>query len=300
MDQQNLPRPVLPWIASTDNVNRGPTASTLSHSSLSSTTPTSVHLMKHYVQDHNAERKMRWSTFKWWIILSNTLLFCYGLGILLLAILTFGKFYLRADVFIVGQKTLLNLTGTLCVFTALVGYVGIILNNRTVLTCYNLLLWVTFAMVASIGYVSYRKNKWNIDGKLSYQWHYDLTSNGRTRIQANLHCCGYKEFTDFHEKSSLCFPRTILPGCRFKYTQFTRQALSTCFIAAFSIVPAHLFVMVSAILCSNHVNRRFGKGLPPKIYRLDYRGIVAGTPTGSTHNLFNDGISQRPPSHGPA
>ena len=80
----------------------------------------------------------------------------------------------------------MTVTGTLCVFTALVGYVGIILNNRTVLTCYNLLLWVTFAMVASIGYVSYRKNKWNIDGKLSYQWHYDLTSNGRTRIQANV------------------------------------------------------------------------------------------------------------------
>ena len=77
-------------------------------------------------------------------------------------------------------------TGTLCVITSLVGYVGIILNNRTVLAFYNILLWITFALVASIGYVSYRKNKWNIDGKLSYQWHYDLTSNGRTRIQANV------------------------------------------------------------------------------------------------------------------
>ncbi|KAI9487933.1 hypothetical protein BDB00DRAFT_86329 [Zychaea mexicana] len=190
-------------------------------------------------------------------------------------------------------------TGVLCLITSFIGYVGIILNNRGALTLYNLMLWLTFAMIAAIGYVSYRKNKWNIEGKLSYQWHYDLTSDGRARIQANLHCCGYKEFTDFHQQSGLCFPRTILPGCRFKYTQFTRQALTDCFIVAFSLVPLHIFVLISALLCSNHVNRKFGKGLPPKIYRLDYRGIVAGTPTGSTHNLFNDGLVQRPASHPP-
>jgi hypothetical protein len=41
-------------------------------------------------------------------------------------------------------------------------------------------------MIAAIGYTAYRKNKWNIEGKLSYQWHYDLDSDGRARIQANV------------------------------------------------------------------------------------------------------------------
>lgn len=60
------------------------------------------------------------------------------------------------------------------------------LNNRAILTVYNILLWPCFALIAAIGYVSYRKNKWNLEGKLSYQWHYTLSANDRARIQANV------------------------------------------------------------------------------------------------------------------
>lgn len=41
-------------------------------------------------------------------------------------------------------------------------------------------------MIAAIGYTAYRRNKWNLEGKLSYQWHYDLDADGRARIQANV------------------------------------------------------------------------------------------------------------------
>ena len=37
---------------------------------------------------------------------------------------------------------------------------------------------------------------------------------------------------------------------------------------AFGIVPVHLFNIFIALLCSNHVNRSFGKGLVPRQYRL--------------------------------
>lgn len=77
-------------------------------------------------------------------------------------------------------------TGVVCLFTSLVGYTGIMLNNRAILTFYNLLMWPCFGMIAAIGYTAYRKNKWNIEGKLSYQWHYTLNSDGRARIQANV------------------------------------------------------------------------------------------------------------------
>ncbi|KAG1151866.1 hypothetical protein G6F37_010902 [Rhizopus arrhizus] len=204
--------------------------------------------------------------------------------------------YLRADVVLVGEKTILDLvlaTGVICLFTSLVGYTGIMLNNRAILTFYNLLLWPCFGIIAAIGYTAYRKNKWNLEGKLSYQWHYKLDSDGRARIQANLHCCGYKSFSDYHERSNKCFPRTLLPGCKFKYQTFTKEALTITWIVAFSMIPLHLFVLFSGLLCSNHINRKFGKGLPPKIYRLDYQGIVAGTPTGSSLNLHTDGLQQR-------
>lgn len=96
--------------------------------------------------------------------------------------------YLRADVVMVGEPTILNrksmifilaapekkkedsicfpvvtATGAICLFTSLLGYVGIMLNNRAVLTFYNLFLWVCFGLIAAIGYTAYRKNKWNIE-----------------------------------------------------------------------------------------------------------------------------------------
>ncbi|EPB84402.1 hypothetical protein HMPREF1544_08839 [Mucor circinelloides 1006PhL] len=287
LHNEDLPEPVLPWMKSESRQSLG---------SRTSVDTTSLHVMKRQMPDPAVKKKQRWSKHKWWLLFSNTILFCYGLGIMLLALLTYFKFYLRADVVLVGERMILDLilaTGVVCLFTSLLGYVGIMLNNRPVLSIYNLFLWPCFGLIAAIGYTAYRKNKWNIEGKLSYQWHYDLDSDGRARIQANLHCCGYKSFTDYHERSNKCFPRTLLPGCKFKYQSFTKEALTITWIVAFSMIPVHLFVMFSALMCSNHINRKFGKGLPPKIYRLDYQGIVAGTPTGSSLNLHKDGLQQR-------
>jgi xanthine/uracil permease len=54
-------------------------------------------------------------------------------------------------------------TGVLCLFTSLVGFVGIVLNNRPLLAIYNVLMWPCFGMIAAIGYTAYRKAKWNIE-----------------------------------------------------------------------------------------------------------------------------------------
>ncbi|KAI8977878.1 tetraspanin Tsp2 [Pilobolus umbonatus] len=276
-----LPEPVLPWMKSESRNSLG---------SRSSIDGASLHVMKRYTPDPNLKKKQRWTKHKWWLLLSNSLLFCYGLGIMLLSVLTYFKFFQRADTIIVGQRVILDLifsTGIVCLFTSFVGYAGIMLNNRSLLTIYNLLLWPSFGMIAAIGYISYRKNKWNIEGKLSYQWHYQLDADARARVQVNLHCCGYKSFTDYHERSNKCFPRTLLHGCKFKYQTFTKDVLTITWTVAFSIIPAHLFVMFSALLCSNHINRKFGKGLPPKIYRLDYQGIQASTANSSAINIHS-------------
>ncbi|CAO3598982.1 unnamed protein product [Absidia cylindrospora] len=286
----DLPEPVLPWMRSESRQSLGGV-------SQSSVDATGLHVMKHHVPD-TMKKKQRWTLHKWWLLFSNSVLFCIGLGLLLAALLTYFKLYQRADVVIVGEKVILDLilaTGAICLFTSLLGYVGIMLNNRPILAVYNLLLWVCFGTITAIGYTAYRKNKWNIEGKLSYQWHYDLTSDARSRIQANLHCCGYKMFSDFHENSNKCFPRTLLPGCRFKYQQFTISFLTYTYIGAFSCIPLILFVLFSGLLCANHINRKFGKNLPPKLYRLDYQGIVAGTPTGSSLNVASQGLQHRRP-----
>ena len=84
-----------------------------------------------------------------------------------------------------------------------------------------------------------------------------------------LDCCGY--FSPFIEAttSNTCYARSTLPGCKSRYLKFERKVLKNWYIAAFAIVPAHLAIIVTALLCANHVTYRFGKGLMPKRYRLD-------------------------------
>lgn len=69
--------------------------------------------------------------------------------------------------------------------------------------------------------------------------------------------------------SPLCYGRSILPGCKNKYLHIERHVLEIWYVIAFALVPVHILVILAALLCSNHITYRFGKGLTPKQYRLD-------------------------------
>ncbi|KAL0139327.1 hypothetical protein V8B55DRAFT_1522951 [Mucor lusitanicus] len=278
-DNNAIARPYLPWM-------------TRNNSSLAASINSDIHIVKRHVPSGSPripiKKWRRWTWHKIWLILMNTLLFVYGLITLILGLCTYFKLYQSALVFLIGEATIVNLvtaTGVICLLTSLIGFIAIILNNRPLLAVYNLLMWPCLGMIAAIGYTAYRKNKWNIEGKLSYQWHYQLDSVGRANIQANLHCCGYKTFADYHERSNKCYPRTLYPGCKYKYQNLTVNALRITWTVAFSMIPVHLLVLFSALLCSNHVNEKFGKGLPPKLYHVDYKEIMAATPNVSSVSL---------------
>ena len=143
------------------------------------------------------------------------------------------------------------------------------LNNRAFLAVYTFLLWACLALMVAPGYIAYKKKAFNLEGKINYQWSRDLHTEGRLRVQNALRCCGY--FSPFVEatQSPLCYARSNLPGCKNRYLKLERHVLTTWFTIAFSLVPAHILIMISALLCSNHITYRFGKGLTPKRYRLD-------------------------------
>lgn len=84
-----------------------------------------------------------------------------------------------------------------------------------------------------------------------------------------MRCCGY--FSPYVEAtvSPLCYPRSIFPGCKNRYLKLERTVLETWYTISFSLVPAQIIIIVVALLCSNHITYRFGKGLTPKRYRLD-------------------------------
>jgi hypothetical protein len=153
--------------------------------------------------------------------------------------------------------------------TALIGYSGIVLNNRAFLAVYTFLLWVCLALMVAPGYITYKKKAFNLEGKINYQWSRNLHTDGRLRVQDALRCCGY--FSPFVEatQSPLCYARSNLPGCKNRYLKLERHVLTTWYTIAFSLVPAQVGIIIAALLCSNHITYRFGKGLTPKRYRLD-------------------------------
>jgi hypothetical protein len=201
----------------------------------------------------------------------------YSLVALIICLLTWFDVWAKADIVRVGNRPELiisTLAALMGVFTSLVGWAGILLNNRSFLAIYTVFLWITFLFLVIPGYITYKRHTFNLEGKINSQWSRNLGIEGRLRIQNHLRCCGY--FSPFIEAtvSQTCYSRSILPGCKLHYLQFERMVLRRWFTAVFSIVPVHILIMVAALLCSNHITYRFGKGMMPKAYRLSMNSMA--------------------------
>ena len=183
----------------------------------------------------------------------------------------------RSDVVRTGNapelilSTLAAVTGLL---TSLIGWAGILLNNRSFLAWYTFMTWVTFAFLVSPGYLTYKRRTFNLEGKINAQWSRNLDTEGRLRIQDQLNCCGY--FNPFIEAtvSQTCYARSILPGCKGPYLAFEKKMLLLWYKVVFALVPAQILIMVAGLLCSNHITYRFGKGMMPEAYRLNLNSMA--------------------------
>ncbi|KAF8812864.1 tetraspanin Tsp2 family [Phlegmacium glaucopus] len=216
--------------------------------------------------------RLRWNKFKWILFVTNSLLMFFSIGALVVCLLTWFDVWQNANIIRTGNRPELILsTIAACsgVFTSLIGWSGILLNNRSFLAWYTFLTWITFAFLVAPGYVTYKRRTFNLEGKINAQWSRSLDTSERLRIQNELDCCGY--FSPFVEAtiSQTCYARSILPGCKGPYLVFERKLLALWIKAVFSLVPLQILVMVAGLLCSNHITYRFGKGMMPEAYRLD-------------------------------
>lgn len=217
-------------------------------------------------------RRLRWTKFKWILFCTNFCLSLYSLVSLVICLLTWFDVWAHADVVRVGNRPELiisTIAASIGIFTSLMGWAGILMNNRGFLAMYTFLTWITFAFLVTPGYMTYRHRTFNLEGKINAEWSRKLGASGRLRIQDQLECCGY--FSPFIEAtvSSTCYARALLPGCKLPYLTFQRLVLGRWYKAAFSLVPLHIVVMIAGLLCSNHVTYRFGKGMMPEAYRLN-------------------------------
>ncbi|KXN83085.1 hypothetical protein AN958_01836 [Leucoagaricus sp. SymC.cos] len=222
-------------------------------------------------------KKKSWNRFKWTLFVANLVLSAYSLVAFIICLLTWFNVWTKADIVRIANRPELvisTLASTLGIFTSLIGWAGILLNNRSFLAIYTLLLWVTFVFLVAPGYLTYKRHTFNLEGKVNAQWSRNLGVDGRLRIQDILRCCGY--FSPFIEAtvSQTCYSRSILPGCKLHYLQFERMVLRKWYTVVFSLVPVHVAIIIVGLLCSNHVTYRFGKGMMPKRYRLSLNSMA--------------------------
>lgn len=162
-----------------------------------------------------------------------------------------------------------TVAATLFFVSAIVGWCGILLNNRAFLTVWNLLLWVSFAFLVAPGYIAYKKHTFNLEGKTNELWSRSLGVADRRVVQNTLSCCGYYNPAIEASETNLCYARSALPGCKGRFLRFERRMFRYFYTASFALVGPHLALVVVALLASNHVTYRFGKGITPPPYQLD-------------------------------
>lgn len=162
----------------------------------------------------------------------------------------------------------ITLTGSICIFTSIIGLAGVILDSRRLLAAYAILIWPGFMSLITVGYLAYKRATFALDDKLDEAWSEGFTSQGRLAIQESLRCCGY--FDALHESifNKRCFPRTVLPGCKGELYRFEKKSLGDMWIAAFTLVPLQILNIVTALVCANHVTKTFGEGVTPAYCRL--------------------------------
>ena len=195
-----------------------------------------------------------------------------SVGTLVVCLLTWFDVWEHADVIRTANSPELILsTIAACVgiLTFVIGWAGILLNNRGFLAWYTFLTWITFGFLVIPGYLTYKHRTFNLEGKLNAQWSRSLNTEDRMRIQNQLNCCGY--FSPFVEAtvSQTCYARSLLPGCKGPFLGFQRRVLELWYTVVFSLVPFQILIMVAGLLCSNHITYRFGKGMMPEAYRLN-------------------------------
>jgi hypothetical protein len=221
--------------------------------------------------------RLRWNKFKWSLFFSNFLFSSYSLATTIFLLCTWFDVWTHADIVRVGNRPELimsTIAASFGIITSVIGWAGILLNNRSFLAVYTFFLWICFALLVIPGYTTFKRRNFNLDGKVNFQWANDFGIDDWLRIQNQLNCCGF--FSPFVEAavSQVCYSRSVLPGCKGPYMNFERFVLERWYTLVFGLVPFQIAVIVVGLLCSNHITYRFGKGLMPKAYRLSMNSMA--------------------------
>ncbi|KAF9977967.1 hypothetical protein BGZ73_004250 [Actinomortierella ambigua] len=207
----------------------------------------------------------RWTRSKWVLIFTVVVLMAYSIAGLVFAVGFLTKQIEHSVLVLEFHSNLIYLClagSVIGIVTGIIGAVGVWRENRVWLSVYNLLLWIVFVLFTAIGYVAFLRAKEFLRASIQNEWNYEYTRQQRLLVQRELKCCGYNSPTSGAAYDLRCFPGTVLPGCHSKYNKFENNTLKDFWMASFALVPVELFVMLAALLCSNHVDNMWRSARP--------------------------------------
>ncbi|KAF9533289.1 hypothetical protein CPB83DRAFT_890385 [Crepidotus variabilis] len=232
----------------------------------------------------------KWAPAKICLVASVSVVFVYGTALLILASMTWFNAWPNAGVMTVADYDILvviTLSACFLVFTAMTGISGTFLDSRPILAVYTLLMLPNLILILAVGYISYKRVTFNLDSKLNLAWLRLYSVPGKQAIQDTLHCCGFYNSMHDPSPSKRCYLRSPLSGCRDSLFDFEHEKLTMLYQVAFAMAALHLVNLLIALLSSNHVNRRFGKGLTPRGYLLNREDVRQ-----EAEKVFYEGIGQ--------
>lgn len=97
-------------------------------------------------------------------------LYAYSITGLLFVLLAWLNVLPHVDIVRVGNTTELIIStaaASLGLFCSMLGFAGILLNNRSFLAVYTSLLWVVFGLIVAPGYITYKTRTFNLEGKVN-------------------------------------------------------------------------------------------------------------------------------------
>ncbi|KAF9549415.1 hypothetical protein EC957_003804 [Mortierella hygrophila] len=206
-----------------------------------------------------------WTRSKWILLFSAVLLLGYSAALFAVCLgYMLGHFEYSTVVMEFHSNIIyLALGGSIIgILTAIVGLIGIFKENRIWLSWYTIILWPVFAIYISVGYIAFRRAKNHLRVHLKDEWIHSYSREQRLLVQRQLKCCGFQDSLSYGEYDLRCFPMINLPGCLHKYNLYEDNVLTTAWTISFSIAPVQLFVMIAALMCSNHVDGMLRSGRP--------------------------------------
>ncbi len=225
----------------------------------------------------NRKRLKTCTQSKWWFILFNFLFLVLGGGILTLTIGTWFKMYRVSVLFTVTNRNYVIIATALgASFTVLscVGFVGVFMHKKTVMTIYALGMWPLIAMLMYVGFSSYKQHRDNTLETLAGEWA-AYGDEGKNTLQTLLGCCGFNNILDAPSNLGKCMvipsppviiddwtppPQTLpdfsIPGCSTQLFPFSTSVYEYLYMSSFSTGLFCIILFTISLLTSNHFYKK--------------------------------------------